>query len=111
MTQAQPPSSDESSNQYIRYVYLLTVVRPELLSEELIRKHVAHLKQLEDSDQLKLCGPFSDKKGGMVILKNVTGKEAQSIAEADPFVSSGAETYQLRRWELSCRENNHMGMG
>ena len=77
----------------------------------LIKAHVAHLKMLEERNQLELCGPFTDYDGGMVILKNVSYSEAKDIAENDPFVVSGAESYELRTWELSCAENNHMGLG
>lgn len=38
-------------------------------------------------------------------------RRATWIAEADPFVKEGAETCEVRAWELSCRENNHLGMG
>ncbi|MCP4448185.1 MAG: hypothetical protein GY811_23035 [Myxococcales bacterium] len=47
----------------------------------------------------------------MIIARAASENEARLIAEADPFVTSGAETYELRRWELSRRGNNHLGMG
>jgi uncharacterized protein YciI len=81
------------------------------MTEELIRAHVAHLKALEGRGQLVLCGPFADHPGGMVVLKARSYDEARAIAEADPFVSSGAETYELRTLQLSCKENRHMGVG
>jgi len=95
----------------VRYVYLLSHARPERLCEALVREHVAHLKRLEDRGQLELCGPFPQHAGGMVILRGCTEEQARAIAEADPFVTSGAETYELRRWELSHRGNRHMGLG
>jgi len=99
------------TDQFIRYVVLLSHAKPERLSEELVRAHVAHLKRLEDDGRLQLAGPFAANKGGMFILRDCSEKEAHAIAEADPFVSSGAETYELRKLEVSCRENNHLGMG
>lgn len=98
-------------DEFTRYVILLSHARPELFSQDLVRAHVAHLKRLEDSGRLEICGPFSDHSGGMVILRAVSAEEARAIAEADPFVVSGTETYEIRRLELSCRANNHMGMG
>ena len=101
----------DDSKKYTRYVYLLTH-NPGLVKDmPLIKAHVAHLKMLDESHQLELCGPFTDFDGGMVILKNVNRDEAKTIAENDPFVVSGVESYELRTWELSCEENNHMGMG
>ncbi|NOY90994.1 MAG: hypothetical protein GXP55_07245 [Deltaproteobacteria bacterium] len=95
----------------IRYVIQLSHARAELFSETLVRAHVAHLKRLESNGQLELAGPFTDAAGGMLILRVSSEDQARMIAEADPFVSSGAESYELRRWELSHRGNNHQGMG
>ncbi|GAX88503.1 YciI family protein [Effusibacillus lacus] len=97
-------------NQFIRYVILLTKNPGQSLTENLIRAHVKHLQALEEKDQLVLCGPFADSKGGMIIIKAASYEEAKRIAEADPFVQSGAESYELRVLELSCKENRHMGM-
>ncbi|MBA9087426.1 uncharacterized protein YciI [Fontibacillus solani] len=95
----------------IRYVILLSVVPGQKMTEELIRAHVQHLKQLDLEGKLELCGPFSDYRGGMVIIKASSYEEAKKIAESDPYIVSGVETYELRTWELSCEANNHMGMG
>ena len=107
---ARPAEPEELSAHTTRYVYFLTPVRPELFEAELVRAHVAHLERLEDRGQLDLCGPFPDHDGGMVVLRGVTVEEAQAIAEADPFVASGAESFELRRLEVSCRDNDHLGV-
>lgn len=93
-----------------RYVILLDK-KIEKFSEELVRAHVEHLKRLDKKGQFVLGGPFSDYNGGMVIIKADSFEEAKSIAEEDPFIKEGAESYQIRTMELSCEENNHMGMG
>ena len=108
---ARPAEPEDLTKYTTRYAYLLTHARPDLFEEGLIRAHVAHLKHLEDKGQLELCGPFPDYNGGMVVLRGVSTDEARAIAEADPFISSGAETYELRKLEVSCRDNNHLGMG
>ncbi|MNI93028.1 YciI-like protein [compost metagenome] len=81
------------------------------MTEELIRAHVQHLKQLDREGKLVLCGPFTNYRGGMVIIKASSYEEAQKIAESDPYIIADVETYELRIWELSCEANNHMGMG
>ncbi len=98
-------------NEFTRYVILLSHVPGQTRTEELIRAHVAHLEKLDEKGQLILAGPFMDAKGGMVIIKATSYDEAKTIAESDPFIKSGAETFELRTWELSCRKNNHIGMG
>jgi len=99
------------TDNYTRFVYILTRIDDSKWGEDLIHKHVEHLKSLETDDILELAGPFTDHKGGMVILKNIKYDQAKTIAENDPFVSSGAESYELMTWELSCAENNHLGLG
>ncbi|RXJ04652.1 hypothetical protein DS745_03725 [Anaerobacillus alkaliphilus] len=90
---------------------LLTLNPGKELTEKLIKEHVHYLKKLESENKLELCGPFSDYKGGMIIIKAKSYEEAKEIAELDPFVISRVESYEIRTWELSCKENNHMGMG
>lgn len=99
------------SDDFTRYVILLTVIEPNKASESLVKAHVQHLKDLDKQGKLVLCGPFADHKGGMVIIKASSSDEAHKIAKRYPFIKDGYETYEIRTWELSCEENNHMGMG
>lgn len=95
----------------VYYLITLTKVPGCSLTHELILAHVAHLKQLEDAGRLVICGPFADGAGGMAVIQAESEEAARTIAEADPFVASGAETYTLRTFQRSSRENNHMGYG
>lgn len=99
------------NNEFLKYVILLSRIPGKELTEEIVRAHVQHLKQLDRTGQLILCGPFQNYDGGMVVISSNSYTEAKAIAEADPFVKQGFETYELRILELSCEENNHMGMG
>ncbi|MGC5324996.1 YciI family protein [Brevibacillus sp. SYSU BS000544] len=101
----------QQPDSFVRYVILLNMNEGKSLNEQLIREHVAYLRDLDQKGQLVLCGPFSNYRGGMVIISASSLEEATEIAERDPFVSSGAESYELRVWSLSCEENNHLGMG
>lgn len=96
---------------FIRYVILLTPRVDMVLTESLIRAHVAYLRQLDVARRLVLCGPFEGKTGGMVIIRAESMDEARAIASADPFVVAQAEEFEVRTWHLSCEENNHMGFG
>ncbi|WP_102274995.1 YciI family protein [Cytobacillus massiliigabonensis] len=102
---------DSSYNDRVLYVILLSMKHGEKLSEPIIREHVSFLRNLEEKGQLVLCGPFLDYKGGMVIIKAESMDEARRVAESDPFVSSGLESYEIRRLEVSNEDNNHLGMG
>lgn len=88
------------------YVYLMNNIKP--LNEELIKRHVEHLKELKRQDKLVLCGPFTDYPGGMVILLAEDLAEATNIAKTDPFIASGCKAYEIRTLEPANDENNYL---
>lgn len=98
-------------NPFQRYVVMLNKIDGVETPQEIIKEHVQFLQKLESRGQLEMCGPFSDFPGGMLVLKANSLEEAKDIANSDPFVQSGVRAMSLRTWELSCKENNHLGMG
>ncbi|WP_410771766.1 YciI family protein [Fontibacillus sp. BL9] len=104
-------SNSAETKTFIKYVILLSMNPGKSFNEELIRSHVAYLRELDSMGKLVMCGPFADAPGGMVIIEAENLEEAKALAERDPFVKSGTENYELRAWEISCEENNHLGMG
>ena len=98
-------------SEFTRYVALLHPVPGRVTDIAAIRAHVAWLRSLQAAGSLELAGPFADGSGGMVILRAETAAEAETIAGSDPFVRSGLRRLELKVWDLSCEDNNHMGMG
>jgi uncharacterized protein YciI len=98
----------QDNSKYIRYVILIN--RENKYTFDVIKKHVGYLKILDKNGQLVLCGPFKDYDGGIVILNAESLEAAKMIAESDPFITEGFSTYELRTLEISCKENNHLGM-
>ena len=98
-------------NTFKRYVIMLDNIDRIETSQKIIKEHVQFLQKLETENKLELCGPFNDFPGGMLILKVETLAEAREIAHSDPFVKTGVRSMKLRTWELSCKENNHLGRG
>lgn len=96
---------------YTRYVITLTRDPAQACNEPLIRAHIAWLRELDAAGALVLAGPFEDGRGGMIILEAGSRGHAEALAHADPFVTEGYANCELRTWQLSCEENNHMGMG
>lgn len=88
------------------FMYLMTNVLS--LNKEVIQEHVEHLKELDRQNKLFLCGPFTDYKGGMVILNVKDLEEAHNIAKADPFIASGCKTYEMRTLLPANKENNYL---
>lgn len=90
------------------YVIFLSMNPGRSFTEELIQKHVAFLKELDDNGQLELCGPFTDYDGGMIVIRAASYEEAEEIAQSDPFVSSGTESYEVRTWKLANKTNHYL---
>ena len=99
------------ASEFTRFVILLDTIQGRTTSEHLIRAHIAFLRELHKEGKLVMCGPFTNYKGGMIIVKASNLDDAKQISENDPFVREGVRTPEVRVWELSCEDNNHMGMG
>jgi uncharacterized protein YciI len=78
------------------------------LDEEIIKKHVQYLKDLNKQGKLVLCGPFTNYPGGMVIIKANDLNEAENIAADDPLIASGCKSFEIRALELANEENNYL---
>ena len=96
----------DNNSKYTRFVILIT--RKKDYTTDVINMHVEHLKRLEKNGQLILCGPFKDHKGGIVIIKAESIKEAKIIAESDPFITGEFSTYELRTLKLADKENHYL---
>ncbi len=79
------------------YVAMLPIIDQELNAKER-PAHLDYLNKLFVEGKVVMAGPFTDKRGGMVIYKAESWEEAKQLAEADPAVTSGARTLELREW-------------
>lgn len=86
--------------EFTRFAIFLAPVDGKQTPEELIRRHVAFLRKLDGEGRLVLCGPFTDRKGGMIILKADSLAEAEQITAAD--LSSGRVSARSRFAAGSC---------
>jgi len=75
------------------------------LNEEAVRRHIEHLRRLDDEGKMVLSGPFTDYGGGMVVIRAESREEADGIFRADPFVSEGYKTYEVRTLAEANRGN------
>jgi len=83
------------------YVYLLTIVVERSVYEPYLPRHRRYLEQLDADGTLVLSGPFADRRGGMVVIRAGSDDQARRIAEADPLVAHGVDSYELRRWRVT----------
>lgn len=83
------------------YVYILTIVVDRSIYEPHLPAHRAYLEQLDAAGTLVLSGPFADRRGGMVLIRAASEADARAVADADPLVVAGVDTYELRQWRIT----------
>lgn len=83
------------------YIYILTIVVERSAYEPYLPAHRAYLQQLDAAGTLVLSGPFTDRRGGMIVIRAASEADARAIAEADPLVLHGVDTYELRHWRIT----------
>jgi len=95
----------------IRYVMLINRGKSyNKINKEMVIKHVAHIKKLDDDGKLVLCGPTKGYPGvaGMIIFKAESYEEAEAVCKSEPFVAQGYATYTLFSMQIGDRENNYL---
>ncbi len=83
------------------FLYKLQIVVDRAAYEPFLPEHLAYLDHLTASGILVLSGPFVDRTGGMVVVQADSYEAARAIAEADPLVASGVDSYELHEWRLT----------
>lgn len=89
------------------YVIFLHSIPERPLSPEVMNLHAAHLAELDDSGKLVMAGPLPERSGGLIVLRTGSVAEAIAIAEVDPMVRGGYETYEISVWLMANRQNKY----
>jgi uncharacterized protein YciI len=62
-------------------------------------EHLAHLNKLIEQDNLVAAGPYSDRTGGVIILRADDEPAAQALIDQDPYTRFGVtKDRDLREW-------------
>jgi uncharacterized protein len=104
MSTAGDPSS-ENADRY--FLILLKMVPGRTLSPEVLESHAAHLSELDRSGRLVLAGPVPERPGGLIVLRVDSLADAKAVADEDPLVRGGYQTYELGTWLMSDRRNGY----
>ena len=73
-----------------------------------VEEHVEHIRKLDLDGNLVVCGPFLTRYGAVKVLRASSMEEARELAEADPFIREGVETYELLEFEHGHKGNNYL---
>lgn len=75
-----------------KYVAILKDKTHTELMDDLLQRHVDHLRTLNLEGKLFICGPFRDRDQAMQILLCRDIEEAKFLVESDPFIKEGYYT-------------------
>ena len=98
-------ASCEEAEKY--FLISLKMVPGRTLSPEVLGFHATHLSQLDRSGRLVLAGPVPERLGGLIVLRVASLADAMAVAEEDPLVRGGYQTYELGTWLMSNRHNGY----
>ncbi|CAG9295039.1 YciI family protein [Celerinatantimonas diazotrophica] len=89
------------------FVVTLSRKRKGELTDELLNKHVEHLRLKTQEGKIRLCGPFADGDSAMQVLTVSDKNEAIQIIEGDPFIRNDYyQDYQIQEL-IEANENNN----
>jgi uncharacterized protein YciI len=93
------------------FVYKLRIVVDRAIYEPHLPAHLAYLEELDAAGVLALSGPFGDRTGGMVVVRAAWLEAARVIAERDPLVAGGVDSYELYEWRITRGDPERLEIG
>jgi uncharacterized protein YciI len=103
-----PADQHDDGREARYYLVFLNSTPGKALSPEVVSLHAAHLAELDTDGKLVLAGPIPERAGGLIVLRTGSLAEARAVAEEDPLVRGGFQTFELGSWFMSNRQNNYM---
>ncbi|MHB2036235.1 MAG: YciI family protein [Nitrososphaerales archaeon] len=67
---------------------------------DMIKRHVDFLRDKGSKRNIMIAGPFADGKGGCILWRVDSLREAERIAKEDPFFKEANSDFTLREWEI-----------
>ncbi len=93
------------------FLILLSEKQPELLGMNLLAAHINYLKQLRTAGHLPLCGPFTDNKGAILVIRATSTNHAEKIISEDPFIKEMYyKKYTVQEFIEAGEENNWLSV-
>lgn len=89
------------------FLVLLSEKQPHLLNEVLLKTHIDFLKKLCTGGYLPICGPFTDNKGAVLVIKTDSLEHAEKMIKEDPFISQNYyKKFVIHEFMSAGDENN-----
>ena len=91
-----------------KFVCIYEPDRKGTWTEELIKKHVEHLRNMKHKNVLILCGILKEKQGGLIMLEEKSYTEAEKHILQDPLVVNNCYNYSICEFLEGNEENNYL---
>ena len=89
------------------FLVLLGNKRSNGAEQELLIRHVDHLKNLHDAGNLITAGPLLDNEGAVLILKAASKEQAEEFIRNDPFIKEGYyQHFIIKEYTEASDDNN-----
>lgn len=86
------------------YLMFRTVENPDRIPGVLL-SHYEWMIAMEKEGHVFASGPIFDKGGeqgvGLTVFRAENWEQAEALAAGDPFVQSGAVTFEIKRWQVN----------
>jgi uncharacterized protein len=96
-----------NSGKLRQYLIFLVAIPGRELTPDVVKRHAAHLAQLDREGKLVLAGPIPERAGGLIVLRVPSLDHAKAIADEDPMITGGFQRYELGTWIMSNRDNGY----
>ncbi len=63
-------------------------------------QHLQFQYENHQAGNILFSGPTPDLSVGIFVIRVASRKEAEAIADADPFYANGVRTYEMLDWEV-----------
>ena len=80
------------------YVRTLLITATPADVEQVVPRHLDHLRRLAGQGKLRAAGALGGGDGYLEIFEAVDRMEAESIARDSPLIAEGLGTWMLREW-------------
>jgi uncharacterized protein YciI len=105
MALGDPSAAD--GDEAVFYALFLSLMPGKALTPTVIDQHAAHLADLDREGKLVLAGPLLARFTGLLVLRVPSLSEARAIAEADPMIRGGFQSYELAQWMIANEQNHY----
>jgi len=91
-----------------KFVCILNTDERGVWTKDLVKRHVAHIRNMKQKGVLFLCGILKEIHGGLIILEADSYEDAEAHILQDPTVVNKCYGYTICEFIEGNEENNYL---